>query len=142
MEFKVKSVAGLSEVSDYILNELKESRFFAFFGDMGSGKTTLIKNICRKMQVEQTVNSPTFAIVNEYHSESYGNVYHFDFYRIKKIEEVYDIGYESYFYSDNYCFVEWPDIIEGLLPPAYIKVEIKELEQEQRLITIKAVKPA
>ena len=108
-EFHVNGVEALAEVSDYLISLRDEADVIAFYGSMGAGKTTLIKNLCHQMGVTDEVNSPTFAIVNEYVTEAGESVYHFDFYRIKKIEEAYDIGYENYFYSGNLCLIEWPD---------------------------------
>ena len=101
---------------------------------MGAGKTTLIKNLCHKMGVTDEVNSPTFAIVNEYVTEEGESVYHFDFYRIKKLEEAYDIGYENYFDSGNLCLIEWPEMIEPLLPEKYIRVEIQHGDMDDERI--------
>ena len=123
-EFHVNGVEALSEVSNYLISLREEADVIAFYGSMGAGKTTLIKNLCHRMGVTDEVNSPTFAIVNEYVTEAGESVYHFDFYRIKKIEEAYDIGYENYFYSGNLCLIEWPEMIEPLLPERYIRVDI------------------
>ena len=100
---------------------------FAFYGKMGAGKTTFIKALCKLLGVEDEVNSPTFAIINEYRSQTTAElIYHFDFYRIKKLEEVYDLGYEDYFYSGALCFIEWPELVEELLPLDAKKVTITE----------------
>ena len=123
-EFEINSVEELSQVSEYLLGLREESDIIAFYGPMGAGKTTLIKNLCHRMGVTDEVNSPTFAIVNEYVTEEAESVYHFDFYRIKKLEEVYDIGYENYFYSGNLCLLEWPEMIEPLMPEKFIRVDI------------------
>ena len=123
-EFEINSVDELSQVSEYLLGLREESDIIAFYGPMGAGKTTLIKNLCHRMGVTDEVNSPTFAIVNEYVTEEAESVYHFDFYRIKKLEEVYDIGYENYFYSGNLCLLEWPEMIEPLMPEKFIRVDI------------------
>lgn len=123
-EFYIKSLEQLSEVSDYLISMRNEADIIAFYGAMGAGKTTLIKNLCHRMGVTDEVNSPTFAIVNEYVTEEGESVYHFDFYRIKKIEEAYDIGFENYFDSGNLCLIEWPEMIESLMPEKYIRVEI------------------
>ena len=123
-EFEINSVEELSQVSEYLLVLRDESDIIAFYGPMGAGKTTLIKNLCHRMGVTDEVNSPTFAIVNEYVTEEAESVYHFDFYRIKKLEEVYDIGYENYFYSGNLCLLEWPEMIESLMPEKFIRVDI------------------
>ena len=124
-EFHIKGVVQLSQVSDYLLSMRDEADIIAFYGSMGAGKTTLIKNLCHRMGVTDEVNSPTFAIVNEYVTEEGESVYHFDFYRIKKIEEDYDIGFENYFDSGNLCLIEWPEMIEPLMPEKYIRVEIR-----------------
>jgi tRNA threonylcarbamoyladenosine biosynthesis protein TsaE len=105
------------------------ARIFAIFGKMGAGKTTFIKALCAFLGVTETVNSPTFALVNQYITPMGENIFHFDFYRIKKIEEVLDIGYEDYFYSGSFCFIEWPEKIEELLPPDAVKVVITENEE-------------
>ena len=123
-EFYIKSLEQLSEVSDYLISMRNEADIIAFYGAMGAGKTTLIKNLCHRMGVTDEVNSPTFAIFNEYVTEEGESVYHFDFYRIKKIEEAYDIGFENYFDSGNLCLIEWPEMIESLMPEKYIRVEI------------------
>lgn len=123
-EYQISSLEGLSQVSECLIQMSREANVIAFYGAMGAGKTTLIKNLCHKLGVADEVNSPTFAIVNEYLDQDQNSIYHFDFYRIKKIEEAYDIGYENYFYSDNLCLIEWPEMIEPLLPDKYIRVDI------------------
>lgn len=117
-----------------LLEEYPEERFFAFFGKMGVGKTTLIKELCTHLGVEETVCSPTFAIINEYTTGEGEPVYHFDFYRLKSAEEAFDIGYEEYFYSGAYCFTEWTEKIETLLPEHYVRVEIEEENGVRTLI--------
>lgn len=112
-----------------------QAKVFAFYGKMGAGKTTFIKAICEEMGVDDVITSPTFAIVNEYETSEEDTIYHFDFYRIKKIEEVYDMGYEEYFYSGNLCFIEWPELIEDLLPEDATKVTIEEAEDGSRVIS-------
>lgn len=109
-----------------MLDAFSEERFFAFFGKMGVGKTTLIKELCAVLGVKDNVCSPTFAIVNEYSDRDDEPVYHFDFYRLKSVAEAYDIGYEEYFYSGCYCFTEWTEKVEELLPEHYVRVEIEE----------------
>ena len=133
-EFHINSVEALTEVSEYLISLRDEADIIAFYGAMGAGKTTLIKNLCHRMGVTDEVNSPTFAIVNEYVTEEGESVYHFDFYRIKKIEEAYDIGFENYFDSGNLCLIEWPEMIEPLLPEKYIRVEIQQGETDDERI--------
>lgn len=115
---------------------MEKGRIFAFYGKMGSGKTTFIKSICEELGVEDTINSPTFAIVNEYEDREMNTIYHFDFYRIKSIAEVYNMGYEEYFYGGAYCFMEWPELVEELLPEETIKVYIEENEDTTRTVRI------
>lgn len=124
----------LPEVAKRLLSEFATERFFAFFGKMGVGKTTLIKEICSQLGVEDNVCSPTFAIINVYNTREGDPVYHFDFYRLKNQDEAYDIGYEEYFYSGEYCFTEWTEKIEDLLPEHYVRVEIEE-NNELRTLT-------
>jgi len=117
-------------------NGLMENKglVIAFYGKMGAGKTTFIKALCEELGVEDVITSPTFAIVNEYSLPSQGALYHFDFYRIKKLEEVYDMGYEDYFYSGNLCLIEWPELIEELLPEYALRVTIEEQPDGTRTI--------
>ena len=126
MKVEIHSVEQLPEVARNLLSTFGEERFFAFFGKMGVGKTTLIKELCAALGVKDNVCSPTFAIVNEYSDSEGEPVYHFDFYRLKSVAEAYDIGYEEYFYSGCYCFTEWTEKIEELLPERYVRVEIEE----------------
>ncbi len=133
-EFHINSVEALTEVSEYLVSLRDEADIIAFYGAMGAGKTTLIKNLCHKMGVTDEVNSPTFAIVNEYVTEEGESVYHFDFYRIKKLDEAYDIGFENYFDSGNLCLIEWPEMIEPLLPEKYIRVEIQQGDTDDERI--------
>ena len=115
---------------------MEKGRIFAFYGKMGSGKTTFIKSICEELGVEDTINSPTFAIVNEYEDRKQNTIFHFDFYRIKSVAEVYNMGYEEYFYSDAFCFMEWPELIEELLPEETIRVDIQENEDGTRTVKV------
>jgi len=119
-----QSVDDYPRVAEQLLRAYPENRVFALYGAMGAGKTTFIKALCRQLGVPDIVQSPTFSIVNEYRTTAGESVYHFDFYRIRKVEEVYDIGYEDYLYSGSYCFIEWPELIEALLPPGTVRVEI------------------
>ena len=127
----INSIAELTTVAEQLLAFANDDKFFVFEGEMAAGKTTFIKAFCAILGVEDVVSSPTFSIVNEYESAK-GLVYHFDFYRIKNLQEAYDIGYEEYFYSDSFCLVEWPQKIEELLPEKFIKVEIKITGETQR----------
>lgn len=126
MDIEITDISQLPEVARKLLTSFPEERFFAFFGKMGVGKTTLIKELCNVLGVEDVVCSPTFAIVNEYSTVFDEPVYHFDFYRLKSVAEAYDIGYEEYFYSGCYCFTEWTEKIEELLPEHYVRVEMEE----------------
>ena len=116
------------------LQNMGDGKVFAFYGKMGAGKTTFVKAICEELGVEDVITSPTFALVNEYTAGDGSPVYHFDFYRIKKLEEVYDMGYEDYFYSGNLCFLEWPELIEELLPEDCTKVTITVEEDGTRSV--------
>lgn len=116
--------------------EQRRGRVFLFYGSMGAGKTTFIRAICEELGVEESVNSPTFAIVNEYRTGEGDPIYHFDFYRINKEEEAYDFGYEDYFYSGDLCFVEWPEKIENLLPEDAVTVSITELPDGTREVAV------
>lgn len=129
MTITVKSIGDIDDAAKKFVREMGDNTVFAFYGAMGAGKTTFIKALCRILGVEDEVNSPTFAIVNEYRSATTAElIYHFDFYRIKKIEEVYDMGYEDYFYSGAICLIEWPELAESVLPEdtVRVKVEVKD----------------
>lgn len=118
-------LSGIDNAAEKLITSFPGPRIFAFYGDMGSGKTTFIKAICKKLGVRQTVTSPTFALVNEYTCNSSGkSFYHFDFYRVENLEEVMDLGYEDYFFSGNTCFIEWPEKVEGLLPEEAVTLKI------------------
>ena len=134
MEIRIKSIDEIDSAAKKFVDEMGNNRVFAFYGKMGAGKTTFIKAVCENLGVEDVINSPTFAIVNEYVDGNDEPIYHFDFYRIKKEQEVLDIGYEDYVYSGNVCFMEWPELIEGLLPADVVKVTIREEEDGGRTI--------
>ncbi|MEI7420702.1 MAG: tRNA (adenosine(37)-N6)-threonylcarbamoyltransferase complex ATPase subunit type 1 TsaE [Prolixibacteraceae bacterium] len=131
---EIRSLSELNKVAEKFIDAHPADRLFAFYGKMGSGKTTFIKALCEKLQVIDYVTSPTFALINVYETEQSKEIYHFDFYRIKHLEELYDLGYEEYFFSDRYCFVEWPELIEPLLPPNTVKITITEIENGSRII--------
>lgn len=134
---EVNHLSELDNLADTILKFAANRRIFALYGSMGAGKTTLIKSICHRLGVTDEVNSPTFSIINEYTTPRFDPVYHFDFYRINKIEEAFDIGYENYFYSESMCFIEWPEKIKQLLPPNTVQITIVADDANQkRLVTI------
>ncbi len=146
MEIKIKSLDEIGKAAQEFIDAAinsssnsplggKGATIFAFYGKMGAGKTTFIKAVCEALGVKDVINSPTFAIVNEYLAGNGEPIYHFDFYRIKKEQEVLDIGYEDYIYSDCICFMEWPELIEDLLPEDTVKVTIEEKEDGSRVIS-------
>lgn len=126
MEITIKSLDTIQEAAKEFINRMGEGKVFAFYGKMGAGKTTFIKALCETLGVKDVITSPTFSLINEYMDGKGNSIYHFDFYRIKKLEEVYDMGYEDYFYSGNLCLLEWPELIEEILPENVIKVTIEE----------------
>ncbi len=134
MEIRISSLERIREAARDFVAAMGDSTVFALYGKMGAGKTTFTKAVCECLGVEDVVNSPSFSIVNEYRSGGGGRIYHFDFYRIRKLEEVYDMGYEDYFYSGALCFVEWPERVEELLPDDAVKVTIEEHEDRSRTV--------
>ena len=136
MEIKIQSLETIHEAAQQFVEAMGDSCVFAFYGKMGAGKTTFIKAICEELGVKDVINSPTFAIVNEYRAEdTCALIYHFDFYRIKKLEEVYDMGYEDYFYSGALCFNAWPELVEDLLPGDAVRVDITEEADGSRIVS-------
>ncbi len=133
MEIRIQDIEHIREAAREFINQIGDHRVFAFYGKMGAGKTTFVKAICEELGVEDVITSPTFAIINEY-SLSGDRLYHFDFYRIKKLEEVYDMGYEDYFYSGALCFIEWPELIEEVLPDDAVRVHIEEQPDGSRRV--------
>lgn len=134
----IASVDELSATAQSLLSFAGSKKIFLFYGCMGAGKTTFIKEFCVQLGVKEAVTSPTFSIVNEYVGSS-TNVYHFDFYRLKNQEEALDMGYEEYFYSGNYCLIEWPEKIPDLLPLNYIKVSIEVDDSQARHFTFESI---
>ena len=136
LTYNCSSVEELDGIATDILNKIPGPRVFALFGEMGSGKTTLVKSLCKALGSSDKVSSPTFSLVNEYLSESKGCIFHFDVYRIKKLEELMDIGYETYFFSDCYVFIEWSEKIIELLPKKSVYVKIRETDTGIREILV------
>lgn len=134
--FEIESVEQLSQAAVWIIKNFGQKKVIAFYGEMGSGKTTLIKEICNQLGCVSLVTSPTFAIVNEYPLKEENKIFHFDFYRINKIYELIQIGLDEYLNSGNFCFIEWPEIGETLLPPETLKINLKVGEKQKRIITI------
>lgn len=135
MEIRINNINEIAQAAKAFISAIGNNTVFAFYGKMGAGKTTFIKAVCEELGVTDVINSPTFAIVNEYEYGDGETIYHFDFYRIKKEQEVLDIGYEDYIYSGNLCFMEWPELIENLLPDGTVKVTIAEEADGSRTIT-------
>lgn len=133
MEIQINDLDHIRETAREFIDNMGNRKVFAFYGKMGAGKTTFIKAVCEELGVEDVITSPTFAIINEYSGKD-DTIYHFDFYRIKKLEEVYDMGYEDYFYSGALCFIEWPELIEEVLPEDSVKVQIIEKEDGTRAV--------
>ncbi len=135
ISIQINSISELANAANQILKEFATDRIFAFYGKMGAGKTTLIKAFCREMGSIDNITSPTFALVNEYDTSGPNKIFHFDFYRIKNLEEAMDIGFDDYVYSGHYCFMEWPEKVEDLLPDQLVEIHIEELSPTARQIT-------
>ena len=133
--FEINNIEELSKVSDLLLEWRDKSNIIAFYGAMGAGKTTLVKNLCQKLGVNDEVNSPTFALVNEYQTETFDSIFHFDFYRINRLSEAVEIGLYDYLDSGCLCIMEWPENIEDLLPEETLKVSIKVNPDQSRTLT-------
>ncbi len=134
MEIKINSLEDLSAAAKKFVELTKDSTVFAFYGTMGVGKTTFIKEVCKQLGVNDEVTSPTFAIINEYAGSDSKLIYHFDLYRLDSTEEALNIGVEDYLYSSNICLIEWPEIIENLLPNNVLEVSISESENGTRIL--------
>ncbi len=133
--FYANKAQELDEIAKAIVEVFENEKKIVFFGEMGVGKTTLIKSICKILNVQDVVTSPTFSVVNEYQNKDGNSLYHFDFYRIKNQEELFDLGLEEYIYSDNYCFIEWPEKAEGLLSDNFVQVQMTK-NKECRIIKV------
>jgi len=138
VEILVRDLEELRGAAKRILESFPEEKIFLFEGDMGAGKTTLVKALCEELKVMDTASSPTYSIVNEYAYPG-GEIFHFDFFRIKSEIEAYDLGFEEYLYSGNFCFIEWPEKIKGLWPESYIKVVIDQTEDQHRTLTARKI---
>lgn len=136
MEIKIESLDKINDAAKAFIKTVGDYTIFAFRGEMGAGKTTFIKAVCEALGVDEVINSPTFAIVNEYSSANGELIYHFDFYRINSVEEAFDFGYEDYFYSGSLCFIEWPERIESLLPNNTINIHISVNSDNSRIVRI------
>jgi len=133
-------LSNINKTAQQLITLLGNKTIIAFYGEMGSGKTTIIKSLCDCLNCVDTVNSPTFSIINEYFTKDRKTVYHFDFYRLKNIREALDIGVEEYFFSGNYCFIEWPEIIESLLPDNCMAIHIEKGESHNiRILKVKSI---
>ena len=138
MKIIINTPAAIRDAARTFIADMGKARVFAFYGQRGAGKTTFIKAVCEELGVEDVITSPTFAIVNEYQMTGDGNpIYHFDFYRIRRIEEVYDMGYEDYFYSGALCFIEWPELIEDILPDDAVRISIEQQPDGTRIVSLR-----
>ncbi len=136
LQLETKQLKDLDSIANQILNFANNRKVFAFYGEMGVGKTTLIKALCNELGVKDVVNSPTYTIVNQYELPNHSSVFHFDFYRIKNENEAYDLGYEDYFFDNNFCFIEWPEKVNGLIPDACVEIKIN-FDSDKRIIKCK-----
>ena len=130
------TLAALRPAAEWLLGQVGEHKVLAFYGQMGAGKTTLIKELCRALRVTDNVTSPTFALINEYHTTNRDKVFHFDFYRIKKLEEAYDLGYDEYFDSGSLCLIEWPELVEELLPDNTLRIRLEVAGSDKRTVRL------
>jgi len=130
----IENLNAINIAAQNFIKNVKDKKVFAFYGEMGAGKTTFIKAVCENLGVEDMINSPTFSIINEYSTTNEDTIYHMDCYRIEKESEAMNIGVTEYLYSGNYCFIEWPEKIERLLPDDVVRVKITEIENEIRVI--------
>jgi len=136
-ERDITDLEQLPVVAKELMAAFPQSRVFGFYAEMGAGKTTFIKALCDELGVADVVNSPTFAIINEYRTKQHQPIFHFDFYRLKNLKEASDLGCEEYFYSGNYCFLEWTELVEALLPQNFLKIQIIVSDSKTRLLLAK-----
>ncbi|MCC5928194.1 MAG: tRNA (adenosine(37)-N6)-threonylcarbamoyltransferase complex ATPase subunit type 1 TsaE [Cyclobacteriaceae bacterium] len=136
MQFSSESLSDLPSIAEAIAEYAGDERVWLFEGDLGAGKTTLIKSICKAFQCSDTISSPTFSLINVYYSEMYGEIYHFDLYRINSVEEILDIGADEYLDSGNYCFVEWPDKLGNLVPVKHLHISVEIEKGNRRIINL------
>jgi tRNA threonylcarbamoyladenosine biosynthesis protein TsaE len=134
LPIKIPTTDALDDAARKLINAFPGSRIFAIYGEMGAGKTTLIKSICRVLEVDDVTSSPSFGLIHEYRTRPGNSIYHFDFYRIENIEEVFDIGYEEYLFSGDYCFLEWPELVEDILPDETVRLRIQVKDEGLRLL--------
>lgn len=135
MEIKISSLNDLEHAAKQFIADNARLTIFAFYGEMGAGKTTFIKAVCKNIGVRDMINSPSFSIVNEYLTDNGARILHLDLYRVKNMEELYDLGCEEIFYGSSICFIEWPELAESILPPETVKVTIKETADGTRIIS-------
>lgn len=133
---RIPDLSSIDDAARELIDTLPDKRIFAFYGEMGAGKTTLIKALCRVLQVTDVTSSPSFGLIYEYRTRGNDSVYHFDFYRIEHLEEAYDIGYEEYIDSGQYCFIEWPDKVASLLPPETVNVNLQIVGNNERTMEV------
>ncbi|MDA3880633.1 MAG: tRNA (adenosine(37)-N6)-threonylcarbamoyltransferase complex ATPase subunit type 1 TsaE [Prolixibacteraceae bacterium] len=133
---RIENIDKIDVAARSFIEKMGQHKIFAFYGQMGAGKTTFIKAVCKELGVEENITSPSFALINEYSSTKSGSIYHFDCYRLKDSEEAFDIGAEEYFYSGNLCFIEWPERIEDLLPENTVEVQVTVADDQSRVIEI------
>ena len=132
----IPDLASIDDAARELIDTYPDSRIFTFYGEMGAGKTTMIKALCRVLQVTDVTSSPSFGLIYEYRTRGSDSVYHFDFYRIEQLEEAYDIGYEEYIDSGQYCFIEWPEKVATLLPPETVNVNLKITGNNERTMEV------
>jgi tRNA threonylcarbamoyladenosine biosynthesis protein TsaE len=136
LRISIPNLLSIDGAARELINAFPGKRVFAFYGEMGAGKTTLIKALCRVLQVTDITSSPSFGLIYEYKTREGDSVFHFDFFRIENLEEVYDIGYEEYVYSGHYCFIEWPDKISAVLPPGTVHVNLQVDGDHERTMEV------